>query len=107
MQCVPASCRVVRVLVFCGIGIELGVEPWKGILVRMSDKWARIVQLSTKEAAVKDETIEDTLLDLANYALLCILVRRLPPAPEEDISPFGQYDCPGYTVYIAPEDEGD
>lgn len=42
-----------------------------GFLVRMSDKMARIntfVQSGT--LLVKDESVEDTLLDLANYAIL-------------------------------------
>ncbi len=41
------------------------------ILVRMSDKWVRICNLHSKqEASVKDESIEDTLLDLMNYAAI-------------------------------------
>ncbi len=55
---------------------SFGIPAEKGILIRMSDKWSRIKQLTVKEAAVKDEAIEDTLLDLANYALLYICVRR-------------------------------
>jgi predicted ATP-grasp superfamily ATP-dependent carboligase len=55
---------------------SLGIPAWKGVLVRISDKWSRITQLSTKEAQVKDESIEDTLLDMANYCLLCIILRR-------------------------------
>jgi hypothetical protein len=45
-----------------------------GFLVRMSDKWKRIRNLvgSVTGPAVKDETVEDTLLDLANYCLLLI-----------------------------------
>jgi hypothetical protein len=53
------------------------IPAWKGVLVRMSDKWSRIEQLAGgKEAHVKDEALEDTLLDLANYALLCIVLRE-------------------------------
>jgi len=55
---------------------SLGVcSAEKGILVRMSDKMARIGNLLTKEAAVKDESILDTLSDLRNYAniLQCYL----------------------------------
>lgn len=42
------------------------------ILVRLNDKLSRLEVLIGKqhEAEVKDESIEDTLLDLANYALL-------------------------------------
>lgn len=42
----------------------------KGILVRMTDKLQRIANLLDKEAQVKDESINDTLSDLANYALI-------------------------------------
>jgi hypothetical protein len=55
-----------------------GVPAWKGTLVRMSDKWSRIEQLASgdKTAAVQDEKLEDTLLDLATYCLLCIVLRQ-------------------------------
>lgn len=44
-----------------------------GFLVRMSDKWSRIKNLlgGTKQM-VKDESVEDTLIDLATYSLLLI-----------------------------------
>lgn len=55
----------------------LGVEPWRGCLVRMSDKWSRLEQLAGgKQPQVKDEALEDTLIDLANYCLLCIVLRE-------------------------------
>lgn len=42
----------------------------QGFITRMTDKLCRIISLTKKEAQVKDESIEDTLLDLANYCLL-------------------------------------
>ena len=44
----------------------------KGFLVRMLDKVSRLASLiaEEKEIKVKDEKIEDTLLDLANYSIL-------------------------------------
>ena len=48
----------------------------QGVLVRMTDKLSRVHRLLENEAQVKDETIEDTLIDLANYSLLLILLRR-------------------------------
>lgn len=42
-------------------------------LVRMQDKMNRLKSLSKKEALVKDEKIEDTLLDLANYSILALI----------------------------------
>ena len=47
-----------------------GVKVEQGILVRMSDKMSRIGTLLQKEAKVKDEAIEDTLMDLINYAAI-------------------------------------
>lgn len=43
----------------------------QGFLVRMTDKISRIVSFIQKGILmVKDESIEDTLLDLANYCIL-------------------------------------
>jgi hypothetical protein len=49
-----------------------------GILVRMSDKFARLKTLliDKKEVVVSDETVEDTILDLATYAALLLSYRR-------------------------------
>ncbi|KKN42485.1 hypothetical protein LCGC14_0712950 [marine sediment metagenome] len=55
---------------------EFGIPAWKGVIVRLTDKWSRITQLITKEAQVKDESIEDTLKDNAVYSLLAIVLRR-------------------------------
>jgi hypothetical protein len=58
---------------------DLGVEPWRGALIRMSDKWSRVKSLANKDeqkGAVDDESFEDTLIDLANYSLLTIVLRR-------------------------------
>lgn len=46
----------------------LGMTLEQGILLRMSDKMARIGNLLKSEQKVTDESIEDTLLDLMNYA---------------------------------------
>ena len=42
--------------------------------IRMGDKWNRFKQLSRGEKAlVNDESIRDTLLDLANYAIMTVM----------------------------------
>lgn len=45
-------------------------------IVRMEDKMNRISSLIQKEGKVKDESIEDTLLDLANYAIMTVKWKR-------------------------------
>ncbi len=45
-------------------------------ITRISDKYNRICSLATKsesERQVKDETIRDTLLDMANYCIMSII----------------------------------
>jgi hypothetical protein len=54
---------------------SLGIEPWRGVLVRMSDKFARLEQLAGGKEP-KNESLRDTLIDLAVYSLLCIVVRE-------------------------------
>lgn len=60
----------------------------ESILVRLHDKLGRITQLmlNQKEGQeVKDESIEDTLRDLANYSLLELVEREFERQPEEDL----------------------
>jgi hypothetical protein len=52
---------------------SLGVEPWRGVLVRMSDKWSRLEQLAAGKTP-KNESMRDTLIDLAVYALIDVLL---------------------------------
>lgn len=42
-------------------------------IVRMGDKMNRIESLTKKGAQVKDESIKDTLLDMANYAIMTVM----------------------------------
>lgn len=51
----------------------VGVAPFNGVLVRMSDKWSRIEQL-TQGKTPKNESLRDSLVDLSIYAMLAILL---------------------------------
>jgi hypothetical protein len=53
---------------------ELGVEPWRGVLVRLSDKWGRIQQLTGSNKVPKHESLRDTLVDMAIYSMLCVVL---------------------------------
>src|SRR5664280_712804 len=46
---------------------QFGVPLVKGIMVRLSDKFARIGNLLDKEAKVKDEKITDSIDDAIDY----------------------------------------
>jgi len=48
------------------------------ILIRLEDKLGRLKRLMMgNEQNVKDESVEDTLIDLANYAIMELVERRL------------------------------
>jgi len=55
---------------------EAGMDAWRGCLVRIGDKMSRLENfLKEKEYLVISEKAEDTVVDLANYAILmsCLL----------------------------------
>jgi hypothetical protein len=57
----------------------LSIPAYVGILLRMTDKLARACKLAQgQKAQVQDEPLVDTLLDLANYAVLAILALESP-----------------------------
>lgn len=51
-------------------------------VVRLGDKMNRIESLAIKKAEVKDESIKDTLLDLANYAIMTVMWLNQQPKEE-------------------------
>lgn len=61
---------------------DAGIEAWRGCLVRIGDKMSRLENfLKEKEYLVISEKAEDTVIDLANYAILmsCLIEEIKPP----------------------------
>ena len=58
-----------------GNSFEKSIELWgmSAAGVRISDKYNRFVRLCSNEAKVKDESVVDTLMDMANYCLLTVM----------------------------------
>jgi hypothetical protein len=50
--------------------------PLNGLRVRMWDKISRLSNLMDRNTAANYESLEDTLIDLGNYALIGVLVLR-------------------------------
>ena len=49
-----------------------GIPAWKGVAMRIGDKFSRLMSFcKQEELMVEDESIGDTLIDMANYALIC------------------------------------
>ncbi len=53
---------------------KFGIPPYKGVFIRLSDKWSRIEELSKKPALIVTESLQDTLMDNAVYSLLAIIL---------------------------------
>lgn len=57
---------------------KLRNEIPNSILVRIYDKYSRLkTLLEGKEQLVKDESIDDTLMDLANYCIMELVERKV------------------------------
>lgn len=57
---------------------------WKGIVVRLGDKYHRLKNLTKAEATV-NESVEDTLYDTINYAALALVMKAIETDPKSYI----------------------
>ncbi len=65
--------------------IRLELDPFIGVMVRLQDKWSRIEEfVKSKTLLVKNESVEDTLMDNAVYSLLAIILLREQKAGTSD-----------------------
>lgn len=62
-----------------------------GILVRLSDKFARLKNLYVKEPKVKSESQEDTILDIINYCVLYLAYKGIERRKNESEVPQDSY----------------
>ena len=53
---------------------RFGIPAFHGCLVRMSDKWSRIVELAKGKPDAVGESLSDTLKDLSVYSLIAIIL---------------------------------
>ena len=54
---------------------DFGVPPWVGALVRANDKMRRLQKVASG-GTLKNEGIEDSLVDLAVYAIIALILWR-------------------------------
>jgi hypothetical protein len=52
---------------------ELGIEPWKGALLRLNDKVHRL-RVAAKRGYLENESAENSFLDVAVYALIGLIL---------------------------------
>lgn len=61
---------------------EFGVTPWVGALIRLNDKVTRLKAFARK-GKLANESAEDSMLDIAVYALIALVLYREPAAVEK------------------------
>lgn len=54
---------------------DFGIPAWIGALVRGNDKMRRL-QKAAQGGALVNESVEDSLLDLAVYAIIALILHR-------------------------------
>jgi len=62
---------------------DWGLTPLQGCMIRIGDKIARL-QSFMKKGVLLNEGVDDTLTDLAAYALLAKVLLRRESGPEQD-----------------------
>lgn len=64
---------------------DFGIDAFRGVLVRMSDKWIRIKNLTKNPSNERvGERMQDTLMDLASYALIAVCILNESVGIKED-----------------------
>jgi hypothetical protein len=72
---------------------EWGVEPWVGALVRLNDKVHRLQQFARK-GELANESAEDSMMDIAVYSLIALILYRESGQTVGDSTPsFEHTDC--------------
>ena len=54
---------------------EWGIRPWVGAMVRANDKMKRL-QVYAQTGQLANEGVEDSLIDLAVYAIIALILFR-------------------------------
>lgn len=54
---------------------EFGIPAWMGAVLRGNDKMARLKAFAQK-GKLENESVEDSLIDLANYAIIALVLWR-------------------------------
>ena len=72
---------------------RIGIEPWRGIVIRLMDKFERVEQYCTNgELAIKSEGIEDTFKDIAVYSTLAMILFRKEQERWKDVDTDGELE---------------
>lgn len=75
---------------------------WKGIVVRLGDKYHRLKNLSKAEAAV-NESVEDTLHDMIGYSALALVMKGIEDVNAKEMQFISKQQVENVYLNIAKE----
>ena len=73
-------------------GEDWGVEAWVSALIRANDKVKRLQKVA-QGGELSNEGVEDSLIDLANYAVIALVLYREKFATPKGVCGNGDCDC--------------
>lgn len=82
-------------LASCRGSVSFGIPAHMGVWVRMGDKFQRL-QSFAQNGSLANEGVEDTLLDLAAYSILSLILYRETRQPQTYTAPPGD----GWEEYL-------
>ena len=84
----------------------IGVEPWRGIVIRLMDKFSRLEEYCVKgELAIKSEGIQDTFADIAVYSILARILFRKEQKKIQELTELERGKELGSSIFIPVDDK--
>ena len=98
---------------------RIGIEPWRGIVIRLMDKFERVEQFCRSgEFAIKSESLEDSFKDIAIYSTLAMILFRKDQEKQQELTELERGKCstdygeprfqsPKHSLFGTPHEEGE
>ena len=84
----------------------IGVAPWRGIVIRLMDKFSRLEEYCVKgELAIKSEGIQDTFADIAVYSILARILFRKEQKKIQELTELERGKELGSSIFIPVDDK--
>jgi hypothetical protein len=85
---------------------RLGIEAWRGIVIRLMDKFERVEQYCVNgELAIKSEGMEDTFKDIAVYSTLAMILFRREQDKQQELTEIERGKGSGSSFFTPVDDK--
>ena len=84
----------------------IGIEPWRGIVIRLMDKFSRLEEYCVKgKLSIKSEGVEDTFADIAVYSILARILFRKEQEKTQELTELERGKELGSSMFIPVDDK--